>query len=107
MHFKNWVGDYEDDGDYPNLLDFITQWMKEDGFSRMDDYTSFLEAMLILIDAYERDPSILDYAGDPERGKPPRRRRVKRMLDFHDNNPGIYHLDRRHVNHAIMLHYRK
>lgn len=65
------------------LLNYIQAWLGKSGMAKVGgDYTIFLQAVLVIIDAYQRDPSILDYAGDQEQGHRPRKRRVKVLVDL-------------------------
>jgi hypothetical protein len=84
----------EDGIDELTLGNYIGAWLADDPESAIRttgrDFTAWLEAVIILIDAYEKDPSIIDYKGNElwennpnhERAHPPQERRVTRMLDL-------------------------
>lgn len=81
-----------------HLEHYIAYWLEE-GPGVGDtggDFTTYLEAVLLIIYTYEQDPSILNYAGDRELGLPPRERQVTGLLNL--EAPGRWCFDRRSYN---------
>lgn len=83
-------------GRHDSLLGYINAWLRQDEGIRWTggDYTAYLHAILIIIDLYDKDPSILHYKGPASgylaaeragrRHPPPEERRVQRILDLED-----------------------
>lgn len=71
---------------YETLGGYIGDWLRFGSAFEVTkgDFAKFLQAILILIEAYEVDPSILDYEGDPDEAEEiyarPRARRVLHLL---------------------------
>ena len=73
-----------DQWDADSLGTYIEHWFHQgtDEIIRLTggNFTAWLEAVLIIIDAYGKDPSIIDFTGDNVKVHLPSERRVKRML---------------------------
>lgn len=74
-------------GRHDSLLGYINAWLRDDEGIRWTggDYTAYLHAILIIIDLYDKNPSILDYkeaVPARELDHPPEERRVRRILDL-------------------------
>jgi hypothetical protein len=82
---------------YTSLDEFMNEWLHSSTEKVLqltgNDPNTWHEAVLIVIDAYGKDPSILNFKGDKEQGNPPQERRVERILDFEEW--GAPFLDRR------------
>jgi hypothetical protein len=92
--FFEWVRQFDErrrEDSFDLLQDYIVTWLYVNSGVRTSggDYANFLLAVLIIMDAYTKDPSLLDY--NPDYGER-RERRVKGLLDL---DHGIAcHLDR-------------
>ncbi|GAB3428641.1 hypothetical protein [Flindersiella endophytica] len=71
----------------PNsLLEYIGAWLFADEGARITcgSYEAYLQAILIIIDAYDKDPSIINFHGNGSGSPPTELRTVTRLLDLHD-----------------------
>lgn len=79
----------EADEFFTSLGDYIAVWLYFDEGAKWTSgsFTGWLEAILIIIDAYGKDPSIIDYKGGgliSRKDQPPKTRRVERILDLEE-----------------------
>lgn len=79
----------EADEYFRSLGHFIDAWLRFDEGAKWTggEFTAWLEAVLIIIDAYGKDPSIIDYHGGglvTQNDQAPRTRRVERVLDLEE-----------------------
>jgi hypothetical protein len=99
--------------EHATLLDYILRWTATDqkyhAVAHTDgNFTTFLELILVIIEGYEDDPSILDYG---LRGEPNyRERRVRRLLNFDERELQFDLLDHRNfvpfARHAKALYMK-
>lgn len=77
---------------YWGLDSYIVDWLKTGPAVEVTnaDFPTFLQAVMVIIEAYENDPSIIDYEGDASDSHPecqPCKRRVKRITTPDTDNP--------------------